>query len=126
VAVIVGGVALVITGIGMVAMALTIGARYDGDAPPNVGSLAVLPVSLGIGAVLLGAGLTAGGVAVLAAARRARLVTGMLAALAAGLAALGTVMAMVNPPADPVLAIALTVATLIFGVSSLLLLRPRR
>jgi hypothetical protein len=33
---------------------------------------------------------------------------------------------MVNPPSDPVLAIALTVATLVFGVSALLLLRPRR
>jgi len=126
VAVIVGGIALVITGIGMIAMALTIGARYDGDAPPDVGSLAVLPVIGGLLVLLIGGGLTAGGVAVLGQVRRARLATGILSAVTAALAALGTVAAMVNPPADPVLAIALTVATLVFGVAALLLLRPRR
>ncbi len=126
VAVVVGGIALVITGVGMIAMALTIGGRYDGDAPPNVGSLAVVPVIGGLLALLLGAGLTAGGVAVFGAARRARLVTGILSAVAAALSALGTVLAMTNPPPDPVLAIALTVAALVFGVASLLLLRLRR
>jgi hypothetical protein len=126
VAVVVGGIALVITAIGMIAMALTIGARYDGDPPPNLGGMAILPVLLGIIALLLGSGLAAGGVAVLAEVRRARLATGILAAVAAGLSAIGTVLTMVNPPSDPVLAIALTVATLVFGVSALLLLRPRR
>jgi hypothetical protein len=126
VAVVVGGIALVITAIGMIAMALTIGARYDGDPPPNLGGMAILPVALGIVALLLGGGLAAGGVAVLAEVRRARLATGILAAVAAALSAIGTVLAMVNPPSDPVLAIALTVATLVFGVSALLLLRPRR
>ena len=126
VAVIVGGIALVITGIGMIAMALTIGARYAGDAPPNLASLAVLPVIGGLMVLLIGGGLTAGGVAVLGQVRRARLATGILSAVTAALAAMGTVAAMVNPPADPVLAIALTVATLVFGVAALLLLRPRR
>ena len=126
VAVVVGGIALVITAIGMIAMALTIGARYDGDPPPNLGSMAILPIVLGIVALLLGGGLAAGGVAVLAEVRRARLATGILAAVAAALSAIGTVLAMANPPSDPVLAIALTVATLVFGVSALLLLRPRR
>lgn len=126
VAVIVGGVALVITGIGMVAMALTIGARYGGDPPPNVGSLTLLPALGGVLVLALGAALTAGGVAVLAAARRARLVTGILAAIAAGLAAAGTVLAMTSQPPDPVIAIALTVAALVFGVSAILLLRRRR
>ncbi len=122
----VGGIALVITGIGMIALALTIGARFGGDPPPNVGSLAIAPVLGGLLAVALGGGLTAGGLAVLGNVRRARLITGVLAAVVAGLAALGTVAVMVNPPSDPVLAIALTVATLIFGVAALLLLRPRR
>lgn len=126
VAVIVGGVALVITGIGMVAMALTIGARYGGDPPPNVGSLTLLPALGGVLVLVLGAALTAGGVAVLAAARRARLVTGILAAIAAGLAAAGTVLAMTSQPPDPIIAIALTVAALVFGVSAILLLRRRR
>lgn len=126
VAVVVGGIALTITGLGMVAMALTIGSRYGGDPPPNLASLAVLPVVLGIVLILLGIGLAAGGVAVLGAVRRARLMTGILSAVAAGLAALGTVLAMIGQPPDPVIAVALTVAALIFGVAALLLLRPRR
>jgi hypothetical protein len=126
VAVMVGGVALVITGIGIIALALTMGARYGGDPPPNVGTLSVAPLAGGVLALVLGGSLTAGGLAVLGGVRRSRLATGILAAVAAALAALGTVQAMANPPADPVLAIALTVATMVFGVASLLLLRPRR
>lgn len=126
VAVMVGGVALVISGIGIIVMALTIGARYAGNPPPNAGSMALLPAVLGLLLLLLGGGLAAGGLGVLAAARRARLVTGILSAVAAGLAALGAVLAMINAPPDPVIAVALTVATLVFGVSALLFLRPRR
>ncbi len=126
VAVVVGGIALIITGVGMVAMGLTIGSRYGGDPPPNVGSLTVLPVLAGIGILALGAALTGGGVAVFGAVRRSRLVTGIIAAVAAGLAALGTVLAMTSSPPDPVIAIALTVAALVFGVAAILLLRPRR
>jgi hypothetical protein len=126
VAVVVGGIALVITGLGMIAMGLTMGGRYGSDPPPDLGSLAALPIGLGIGLLVLGAGLAVGGIAVLGAARRARLVTGILAAVACGLGALGTVGAMVTTPASPVIAIALTVMALVFGVASLLLLRPRR
>jgi hypothetical protein len=125
-AVIVGGVALVITGIGVIALALTIGARFGGDPPPDVASYGVIPLIGGIGAVLLGGGLTAGGLAVIGDVRGARLVTGVLAALAAALSALGTVLVMANPPPDTVLAIALTVAALVYGVAAALLLRPRR
>jgi hypothetical protein len=53
-------------------------------------------------------------------------VTGVLAAVTAGLCALGTVVAMTNPPATPVVAIALTIAAAVFGIAALLLLRPRR
>lgn len=126
VAVMVGGVALVISGIGVVVMALTLGNRWAGSPPPNVASLAILPAALGLLFLLLGGALTVGGLAVLAAARRARPVTGSLSLLAAALAAIGVVMVMITPPPDPVIAIALTVATLVFGVSGLLLLRPRR
>ena len=126
-AVIVGGIALIITAIGMIAMALTIGARFGSEPPPNVGSLAILPIEIGIGVLLLGGALAVGGVAVLADAPRARPITGALAALAAGLAALGTVAVMTLPPPAPVIAIALTVAALVFGIAALLLLlRPRR
>jgi hypothetical protein len=126
VGVIVGGIAFVITGIGMIAMALTIGGRYAGDPPPDVGAQSILPALGGVLLLLLGGGLTAGGVAVLAEVRRARLITGILAAIVAALSALGAVLVMTNAPADPVLAIALTASTLVFGVASLLLLRPRR
>jgi len=123
---VVGGIAMVITGIGMVALALTTGARYGGSPPPDVTSLAIGPALGGLGFIALGGALTAGGVAVLGAVRRARQVTGILAALTAGLAALGTVLVMTSEPPDAVIAIALTVATLVFGVAAILLLRPRR
>lgn len=121
-----GGVALVITAIGMLAMALTLGARYEANPPPGASSLSLLPLMLGVGTLALGGALTAGGLAVLGEVRRARLVTGILAAVTALLAALGTVLAMVIPPPAIVVAIALTAATLVFGVAALLLLRPRR
>jgi hypothetical protein len=126
VAVVVGGVALTITGIGMIAMGLTIGSRYASDPPPDVGSLVVLPAVAGLLVLLLGIGLTAGGIAVFANVGRARLATGVLAAVAAGFAALGTVVAMTSAPADAILAIALTLCALVFGVAAILLLRPRR
>lgn len=126
VGIIVGGIALVITGIGMLAMALTIGSRYAGDAPPNVGALSLMPALLGLAVLVLGGALTAGGIAVLGAVRRARLMTGILSGIAAALMAAGALLAMANAPADVVLAIALTLATLIFGVAAILLLRPRR
>ena len=125
-AVIVGGVALVITGIGIIALALTMGARFGADPPPSVGSYAVGPLIGGVGAVLLGGGLTAGGLAVIANVPGARLVTGILTVIAAALSALGVVLVMVIQPSDTVLAIALTIATVAFGVAAGLLLRPRR
>ena len=124
--VIVGGVALVITGIGVIAMALTIGSRFGSDPPPNAGSLTLMPALLGLMVLLLGGGLTAGGIAVVAGVRRARLLTGVLSGVAAALSVAGALLAMGNPPPDVVLAIALTVATLVFGVAAILLLRPRR
>lgn len=126
VSVIVAGIALVITGIGIVAMALTIGSRYAGDAPPNVGSLTLGPALLGLGILVLGAALTAGGLAVFAQARHARLLTGILAGIAAALSAAGALLAMATPPPDVVIAVALTLGTLVFGVAAILLLRPRR
>lgn len=126
VAIIVGGIALVITGIGMTAMALTLGARYAANPPPDVGALGLVPALGGVALMVLGAALAAGGIGVLARARRARLITGILAAITAALSALAAVLAMSRPPADVVLAIALTATMLVFGVASILLLRPRR
>ena len=126
VGVVVGGIALVITGVGIIAMALTVGSRYGGDPPPNASSLSLAPALLGLGILVLGGALTAGGLAVFAEARRARLLTGILSGIAAALAAGGALLAMANPPPDVVIAIALTAATIIFGVAAILLLRPRR
>lgn len=126
VGVIVGGVALVITGVGIIAMALTITSRYGGDPPPAASSLSLAPALLGVAILVLGGALTAGGLAVLAEARRARLLTGILSGFAAAAAAGGALLAMANPPPDVVLAIALTAATVVFGVAAILLIRPRR
>ena len=52
--------------------------------------------------------------------------TGILSAIAAALSVAGALLAMANPPPDVVLAIAMTVATLVFGAAAILLLRPRR
>ena len=123
---VVGGVALVITGVGIIAMALTLGSRYGGDPPPNAGALSLAPALLGVAVLVLGAALTAGGLAVFADARRSRLLTGIVSGVAAGLAAAGALLVMANPPPDVVLAIALTAATVVFGVAAILLLRPRR
>lgn len=124
--VVVGGIALIITGIGMVAMGLTMGARYGIDPPPNASSLGLVPMALGAGILVLGGALTAGGFAVLSELRGARLITGIISAFAAALSAIGTILVTVNPPSDVVLAIALTAGTLVFGVAAILLLRPRR
>lgn len=125
VAVVVGGVALLISGIGILALALTTGARFSASPPPDVGSLVLGPALLGLGILVLGGALTAGGVAVLANAPRARLATGILAAGTAALSAVGTLLVMTSAPPDPVIGIALTVGALVFGVAALLLLRPR-
>ncbi|MGH2418841.1 MAG: hypothetical protein ACRDFY_10950 [Candidatus Limnocylindria bacterium] len=126
VGVVVGGIALVITGIGMIAMALTIGSRYAGNPPPNVASLSFAPALLGVGILVLGGTLTAGALAVFGEAPRARLITGVLSGVAAALSVAGALLAMANPPPAVVLAIALTVSTLVFGAAAILLLRPRR
>ncbi|MEA2650599.1 MAG: hypothetical protein QOI85_320 [Chloroflexota bacterium] len=126
VGVVVGGVALVITGVGILAMALTIGSRYGGDPPPNAGALSLAPALLGVATLVLGGGLTAGGLAVFADVRRSRLLTGILSGVAAALAAAAALLVMAKPPPDVVLAIALTAATVVFGVAAILLLRPRR
>lgn len=124
--VIVGGIALVVTGIGIIVTTLTLGARYAGEPPPDVVSHMIAPTIGGVAVLLLGAALAVGGVAVLGEANRARVVTGILAAVAAVLAALATIPVMTNPPAAPVIAIALTIAAVVFGVAAILLLRPRR
>jgi hypothetical protein len=126
VAVVVGGIALIVTGIGVLVISLTLGSRYAGDPPPDLASLIVAPAAGGVAFMILGAALTAGGLGVLGAVPRARMATGILAVITTALAAAGTVLVMINPPPAPVIAIALTIAALVFGIAAILLLRPRR
>ncbi|HEY6607622.1 MAG TPA: hypothetical protein VI277_00350, partial [Candidatus Limnocylindria bacterium] len=72
VAVVVGGIALIVTGIGIVVMTLTLGTRYAGDPPPDLGSLMIGPALGGVAFILLGGALAAGGLAVLGDVPRAR------------------------------------------------------
>jgi hypothetical protein len=121
------GTAVVITGVAMLVMGLTMGARYAAtSAPPAIGTLGMGPALAGAGLLVLGVALVGGALAVLSDVRRSRIPTGALSVVAAGLAALGAVLAMGSTPADPLVAIALTLVTLVFGVSAILLLRPPR
>jgi hypothetical protein len=114
-----------ITGVALLVMGLTMPARYATiPPPPDLATLGVGPTLGGVGLMALGVALVGGAVAVFSDVRGARIATGVLAAAAAGLAATGTVLAMASPPADPLLATALTLLTLVFGVSGILLLRP--
>lgn len=123
----VGGIAFVITGVAMLVMGLTMPARYSGvEPPPNLATLGIGPTLGGLGLLALGLALGAGAGAVLADLRGARRATGVLAVLPCALGALGAVLAMTITPPDPVLATALTVVTLVFGVAAILLLRPAR
>ena len=45
---------VVITGIGMLAMALTLGSRFGSTPPPNLGAMSLLPTVGGVLASLLG------------------------------------------------------------------------
>ena len=122
----VAGTAVLITGVAMVVMGLTMGARYSADPPPDLATIGLAPTLGGAGLIVLGGGLIGGALAVLSDVRGARLVTGILAAVAGGLGALGAVLAMATIPADVVAATALTIMTGVFGVSALILLRPAR
>lgn len=126
VAVVVLGIALALTGVGMLALALTLGSRYAGDPPPNLGTLALAQSVGAVLLLLLGGGLTAGGIGVLAGAPRARRMTGALSAVAAVAAAIGTILVATSTPGSAVIAISLALATLVFAVSAVLLIRPAR
>lgn len=126
VAVVVGGIALAITGIGMLALALTLGSRYAGDPPPNLGSLVLTQSVAGILVTLLGTGLTAGGIGVLGASRRARTATAVLSGVATAAAAIGTILVATSTPGSMVIAVALGLAALVFGSAAFLLSRGSR
>jgi hypothetical protein len=124
---VVGGIAAVILGAAMLVSGLTMGSRYaEGTPPPNLATLGAGPTLGGIGILVLGIGMLLAALATIADVRGTRRLSALLSLVAAALAAAGVVLAMLTPPPDAIIAIALAVATLAFGVSGIVLLRPRR
>ena len=125
-AVVVLGLAVFIAGVAMSVSGMTIANRFGGDPPPNVDQLGIGQVLGGIGLALLGLLLSGSGLAVLADVPRSRPVAAVASGLATLLAAAGVMLVQLQPGGDWVLATALAVAAVIFGVAAIILVRPRR
>jgi hypothetical protein len=122
----IGGVALLITAASMVVAGLTISSRYADSVPPNISQLGIGQVIGGVGLLLLAMGLVATSAGVFLDVRGARRAAAGLAALTAALMVLGIVLVMTLGGGDRLLAIALLVGVVMFGASSVLLLRTPR
>lgn len=122
----VGGVALLITGVSIVVSGLTIGARYAASTPPNVGQLGSGQLVGGIALLLLSMALVAAASAVLLDVRGGRAVAIALAAVTAALCVAGVLLVMTVGGGDRLVALALLVGGVMFGASSIVLLRTRR
>jgi len=103
-------------------MGLTIGSRYASSPPPDVGSLALLPVLAGVLILVLGVGLTAGGIAVFNEVPRARRATGILAGVLFGVAAIGFRGGIINLPEGSFLIRASTILVVSLALQSAMLL----
>ena len=124
--IVVGGIAGVILGAAMLVSGLTMGSRYVDAPPPHLATLGTGPILGGLGILVLGIAMLLSGLATIADVRGTRRLSALLSLIATALAATGVVLAMLTPPPDVIIAIALAVATLAFGVSGIVLLRPRR
>ncbi len=122
----IGGVALLITAASMVVAGVTIGTRYAASTPPNVGQLGTGQIIGGAGMLLLAMGLIAAAAAVFLDIRGSRRSAAALAALTAALMVLAIILVMTVGGGDRLLAIALLVGAVMFGASSVLLLRTPR
>jgi len=120
------GLAIFIAAVAIIASGLTIAGRYGESPPPNVAQLGYGQVLGGAGMVVLGVALVASALAVLADVRGGRRVAAAVAGLTAVLSAAGVFLVMSQPVTDTILASALAVLTLVFGVSAIVLGRPRR
>lgn len=120
------GVAVFITGIGIVVGGLTASAGYDpANPPPNADSLGSWQVIGGFALFTVGLALAGGGLALLAGGRRIRVPTAVLSLIAAVAAIAGGVAIVARGPSDMVLAVSLFGLGLVLGSAGLLLLRPR-
>ena len=122
----IGGVALLITAASMIVAGLTIGSRYADSTPPNIGQLGMGQVIGGIGMLVLAMALVAAAAAVFLDVRGSRRTAAALAAFTAALMALAIVLVMTVGGGDRLLAIGLLVGAVMFGASSVLLLRTPR
>ena len=122
----VGGIALFITALAMIVSGITMGARYTGDPPPNLGQLGLWTLLGGVGLLVLAVALIGSAVAVFVDLPRARLGAGVLSAFTGILAAVGAALVILGVAPDPVIASALLVGVVVFLGGAVLLLRPRR
>lgn len=122
----IGGVALLITAASIIVAGLTIGSRYAASVPPNVGQLGIGQVIGGAALLVLAMGLVAAAAAVFLDVRGSRRTAAAVAALTAVLMVLAIVLVMTVGGGDRLLAIALLVGAVLFGASSVLLLRTPR
>ena len=120
------GLATFIASLAMIASGLTIAGRYADSPPPNVGELGSGQVLGGAGLLVLGVAQVASALGVLADVRGSRRIAAGVAGLTALLAAAGVLLVTSRPISDTILASALTVTTLVFGVAAIVLGRPRR
>jgi hypothetical protein len=120
------GLAVFIAAIAMVVFGVTTAARFGSPPPPNVGQLGTGQVLGGVGLLLMGAALVGSALAVLADLRGSRQIAAVVAGAAALLSAAGVVRVMGEGAGDAVLAAALAVTTMIFGVSAIILARRPR
>lgn len=122
----VGGVALIITAVSIVVGGLTIGSRYADSTPPNIAQLGTTQVVGGIVLLLLSMGVVAAAAAVLLDVRGGRGVAIGLGALTAALCVAGVLLVMTVGGGDRLVALALLIGAVLFGASSIILLRTRR
>jgi hypothetical protein len=119
----VGGAATFITSLSLLVGGFTMGARYASDPPPNVGQLGIGQIVGGVGLLVLAAAMIGSSAAVLADVRGSRIAAALISGLVAVLAAGAAVVAMGGVVTEPVLATILAIATLVYGVSAILLSR---
>jgi hypothetical protein len=119
------GLAVFIAAVAMIASGLTIAGRYADSPPPNVGELGLGQVLGGVGMLVLGMAQVGSALAVLADVRGSRRIAAAIAGLTALLSTAGVLLVMSQPISDTILASALAVTTLVFGVAAIVLGRPR-
>ncbi len=120
------GLALLITAIAIVISGMTVGARYTGSPPPNVGSLGLGQIVAGVGLGVYSIALVGASLGVLADVRLTRAAAAALSGLGALLAAGGIAWIMSRPGGDQVFAGALAVVAITFAAAAVLLARRPR